>query len=97
MSKLLVVFGVSGNQGGSVANFVLNDHELSKEFKVRGVTRDLSKPTIQDLKSKGVEIVKGDVQDEESVKHALQGAHSVFLMTSSGTSGIPFLVSSNSC
>lgn len=67
-----------------MANFVVNDPELAKEFKVRGITRDPSKPAMKELETKGVEIAKGDIQDEPSVKKALQGAHTVFLMTSSG-------------
>lgn len=67
-----------------MANFVVNDPELSKEFRVRGITREPSKLAMKALESKGVEIVKGDVLDEASVQHAIQGAHSIFLMTSSG-------------
>lgn len=63
---------------------MIEDPELSREYKVRAVTRDPSKPAMKDLGRKGIEIVKGDLDDEESVKHALQGVHSVFLMTVSG-------------
>ncbi|KAK9344620.1 hypothetical protein V1522DRAFT_422936 [Lipomyces starkeyi] len=70
MSRLLVVFGATGQQGGSVANFVVSDPELSKQYKVRGVTRDPSKPAAQTLPQKGVEVVKGDLNDEgPSSKH----------------------------
>ncbi|KAI9876470.1 MAG: hypothetical protein M1830_006443 [Pleopsidium flavum] len=81
MSRLLVVFGATGQQGGSVANYVVSDPELSKQYKVRGLTRDPSKPAAQTLQQKGVEVVKGDLDDEESVKQALQGAHTVYAMT----------------
>lgn len=56
MAKLLVVFGSTGNQGGSVVNAVLQDPVLSKEFKVRGITRDVSKPAAKELEKKGVEM-----------------------------------------
>lgn len=56
MSKLLTVFGATGNQGGSVIRAVLADSVLFKEFTVRGITRDASKPAAKDLASKGVEI-----------------------------------------
>jgi uncharacterized protein YbjT (DUF2867 family) len=81
MSKLLVIFGITGNQGGSIANFVLNDPQLSKEYKIRGLTRDPSKAS--SWQSKNVELVAADVQDPSSIKAALQGAHTVFSMTTS--------------
>ncbi|KAG0305079.1 hypothetical protein BGZ99_002215 [Dissophora globulifera] len=81
MSKLLVVFGATGQQGGSVINYVVNDPELSKIFKIRGITRDPSAANAQALLQKGVEVVKGDANDHESLKQALQGAHTVFIVT----------------
>lgn len=81
MSKLLVVFGATGQQGGSVVDYVVNDPELSKQYKVRGVTREPSKPAAQALQQKGVEVVKGDIDDPESLKRAVQSAHTVFAMT----------------
>jgi uncharacterized protein YbjT (DUF2867 family) len=58
MSKIFTVFGATGNQGGSVIRAVLADPVLSKEYKLRGVTRDVSKPAAQALSAKGVEMVK---------------------------------------
>jgi hypothetical protein len=52
MSKVLVVFGATGQQGGSVVNCVINDPELSKQYKVRGVTRD-HQSSLPSLYSKG--------------------------------------------
>jgi uncharacterized protein YbjT (DUF2867 family) len=57
MSKLITVFGATGNQGGSVVRAILNDPALSREFKVRGITRDVSKPAAKSLAAKGVELV----------------------------------------
>lgn len=57
MSKLITVFGATGNQGGSVIEAILADSELSKEFKIRGITRDTTKKSAQDLAKKGVEVV----------------------------------------
>lgn len=57
MSKLITVFGATGNQGGSVVKHILNDATLSKEFKIRGVTRDTTKPAAQALAKQGVELV----------------------------------------
>lgn len=58
MGKILVVFGATGNQGGSVIKSVLEDPVLSQEFKIRAVTRDTSKPGAQALAEKGVDVVK---------------------------------------
>ncbi|OJZ79543.1 hypothetical protein ASPFODRAFT_213248 [Aspergillus luchuensis CBS 106.47] len=81
MSKLLVVFGATGNQGGSVIRHVLSDPTLSKEFKIRGITRDATKPAAKQLFEKGVEVVIGDMGDGDSLAAAVQGAHTVFLVT----------------
>ncbi|KAH8152588.1 uncharacterized protein LAJ45_03429 [Morchella importuna] len=81
MSKILVVFGATGNQGGSVIRSVLADPKLSKEFKIRGVTRDPSKPAAQKLAEQGVDVVKADLLDKGTLRNALIGAHSVFAVT----------------
>lgn len=57
MSKILTVFGATGNQGGSVIRTILADPILSKEWKIRGITRDPSKQAAKDLVAKGVEVV----------------------------------------
>lgn len=56
MSKLITVFGATGNQGGSVIKHILADSALSKTFKIRGITRDTSKPAAQALAKQGVEL-----------------------------------------
>lgn len=81
MCHLLVVFGATGNQGISVVNAVITDPELSNQYKVRAVTRDPSKPAAQSLAEKGIEVVQGDFDHESSIQAALDGAHTVFLMT----------------
>lgn len=58
MSQIITVFGATGIQGGSVIRSLLFDPSLSKEFKVRGVTRDVSKPAAESLAKLGVEVVK---------------------------------------
>lgn len=57
MSKLITVFGATGNQGGSVIEALLADETLRKEFKIRAITRDTSKPAAKALEGKGVEVV----------------------------------------
>ena len=79
--KLLVVFGATGIQGGSVAETVLTDPGLSKQYSVRGVTRDPSSAAARALADKGAEVVAGDLNDTASLRKALQGAHAVFAVT----------------
>ncbi|KAL8852099.1 MAG: hypothetical protein Q9221_003029 [Calogaya cf. arnoldii] len=81
MSKIFTVFGATGNQGGSVIASIQGNSKLSSEYKIRGVTRDPSKPKGQALADKGVELVKADLSDKESVKKAIEGSHTVFAVT----------------
>ena len=84
MSKILVVFGATGNQGGSVINHVLNDPQLSQVYRVRAVTRNPSQPTAHNLQAKGVEIVQADAEDPQTLQRALDGASTVFILTTEG-------------
>ena len=82
MSKLLVVFGATGNQGGSLIDTVLNDASLAGQYRIRAVTRDPSSPAAQALRNKrSVQVVQADADDAASVKAALNGAHTVFVVT----------------
>lgn len=81
MSKLLVVFGATGQQGGSIVDFVLNDPELSKQFEIRGISRDRNSSAAKALTAKGVEVVEADSNNPESLGAAVEGAHTVFSMT----------------
>ena len=58
LKKILVVFGATGNQGGSVIKSILGDPVTAEEFHIRAVTRDTSKPTAEALASKGVTVLK---------------------------------------
>lgn len=81
MTKLLVVFGATGQQGGSVIDAVLNDPELSKEYSLRAITRDVTRTSAQSLRDRGVEVVEADVDDPNSLPSALAQAHTVFIVT----------------
>ena len=68
MSQIITVFGATGIQGGSVIKSLLSDLSSSKEFKIRGVTRDVSTPAAEALTKLGVEVVK--VREKPSVINA---------------------------
>jgi hypothetical protein len=91
MSKLIVIVGITGVQvrtrshqmqynsnkeiqGGSVAKAFVKD----PSYKIRGITRDPTKPESQALIAQGIEIVKGDVEDVGTLKSAFKGAHTIF-------------------
>jgi uncharacterized protein YbjT (DUF2867 family) len=63
MSKLLVVFGATGQQGGSVVETILVDPGLSKEYSLRGTTRDVGSFAAQALTKKGVEVDRAELDN----------------------------------
>ncbi|PWY65681.1 nmrA family transcriptional regulator [Aspergillus sclerotioniger CBS 115572] len=79
--KILVVFGATGIQGGSIAQAILRDSAASEELKVRAVTRDPSKPAAVGLVQQGAEVIKADLGDKDSLRLALQNAYAVFVIT----------------
>ncbi|KAH7377287.1 hypothetical protein BKA66DRAFT_467860 [Pyrenochaeta sp. MPI-SDFR-AT-0127] len=85
--SLLAVFGATGNQGNSTANFVLDDPELSKRYTVRAISRDISNPKMQNLKAKGAELAQADLDDPSSLPAALKGVEYVFFLTTTQYQG----------
>lgn len=78
---IIVIFGATGNQGGSVINSILSDPTTASKYKLRGVTRDVEKPAAKALTERGVEMVAADLNDAASVKKAVEGAYGVFAVT----------------
>lgn len=82
MSKrLITIFGATGNQGGSVINTVLGHQNLSKQFALRGITRNTSSDKAKALADKGVELAVADLNDPTSLGKALKGSYAVFAVT----------------
>ncbi|KAK1069123.1 hypothetical protein LTR74_005165 [Friedmanniomyces endolithicus] len=77
MSKLIVVVGVTGVQGSSVADTFIR----LPGWTVRGITRDPTGPAAQAHTAQGVEIVKGDLEDKDSLVPAFEGATAIFANT----------------
>ncbi|NXK27770.1 NMRL1 protein, partial [Arenaria interpres] len=67
----------TGAQGGCVARALLEDGT----FKVRAVTRNPVKKEAEELKQKGAEVVKANLDDEPSLELALAGAYGAFVVT----------------
>jgi hypothetical protein len=78
---ILTIFGATGNQGGSILDVILADANLKEKYALRGVTRDPTSKKAQALKDQGVEPVKGELDDVESLKSAIAGSYGVFGVT----------------
>jgi uncharacterized protein YbjT (DUF2867 family) len=77
--RTILVTGATGQQGGSLARLL-----LQKKHKVYALTRNAQSSSAQDLRNRGANIVKGDLDDSDSLEHAIKDVESVFLM------GTPF-------
>lgn len=75
--KLIVVFGATGGQGGSVVRALLQD----ASFQVRAVTRNPQKPAGEELSRLGAQVVKADLSQQGEIEAALQGAYGCFFVT----------------
>ena len=77
--KIIVVFGSTGAQGGGVVRAILNDS--NSEFAVRAVTRDPNSDKAKELAKMGAEVVKGEIDDLQSLKRILSGAYGAYFVT----------------
>jgi nucleoside-diphosphate-sugar epimerase len=77
MTKLVVIVGITGNQGSSVASTFLS----SPEWRIRGLTRDPQSAASQALTAQGVELLQADLHDPATLKDAFIGANLVFSVT----------------
>lgn len=79
----ITVIGATGQQGSAVVAAL-----LSQGASVRAAVRDLHGRAATDLAKRGVEIVSADLDDQSSVRAALDGATAAFAMTTySGARG----------
>ncbi|KAH8111932.1 NmrA-domain-containing protein [Phellopilus nigrolimitatus] len=76
---LVAVVGATGAQGGSVVKYLLEDPDST--FRVRALTRNTESPKAKELAASGVEVVKADMDDAQSVKKAFEGVYGVFGVT----------------
>jgi len=72
--RLVLVTGATGQQGGAVTRQLLKQ----PGFSVRALTRDPAKPAARALAQSGAEVMRGNLDDPDSVRRALQGAYGVF-------------------
>jgi len=76
--KRVLIIGATGAQGGSVASHLLN----RARFDVRALTRNPHSAAAQKLRSRGAEVVHGELADRATLRAALRGVDAVFGVTS---------------
>ena len=81
--KTILVSGITGQQGGSVARRLHADG-----WRVRGLTRDPGSERARPLRDFGIELVQGDLTDEPSLRAPLEGVYGVFAMATPFEKGI---------
>ena len=77
--KLIVVFGATGKQGGSVVDALLKSAE---SYSVRAVTRNPNADKAHALVARGVEVVTGDLDDYNSLLKAFKVSINSYLRMS---------------
>jgi uncharacterized protein YbjT (DUF2867 family) len=81
-NRPILVFGSTGQQGGAVASAL-----LSRGLPVRAFVRDLTSPASLSLAATGAQMVKGDLNDGESIREAMRDVYGVFSIQPSSGQG----------
>ena len=76
MSGPILIVGATGQQGGAVLRAL---QTLPNPPALRALTRSVDSAKSLELKKQGVEVVKGTLEEVESLKKALTGASAAFL------------------
>jgi uncharacterized protein YbjT (DUF2867 family) len=82
-SKIILVTGATGQQGGAVAREL-----LSAGYTVRAMTRKPESEKAQELAKLGADVFKGDFDDPASVEKAVEGAWGVFAVQNTWEAGV---------
>jgi uncharacterized protein YbjT (DUF2867 family) len=82
IEKPILVFGATGQQGGSVTTALLKAGR-----PVRALVRDAASAKSVALHDAGVEIVQGTLADTMAMRHAMEGVHGVFSVQPSSPGG----------
>lgn len=75
-TESIAVYGATGNQGGAVV-----DALLARGASVRALVRNPDSEKAQFLARRGVELVRADADDPETLAPALDGVQALFFMT----------------
>src|SRR5215472_7551544 len=81
--RTILITGVTGNQGGAVAQAL-----RGAGFHLRGLTRRPEGERAAALARQGIHVVKGDLDNEATLRHALAGAWGVFGVQNAAEAGV---------
>jgi uncharacterized protein YbjT (DUF2867 family) len=80
---IVLVSGATGKQGGAIA------HELlGAGWMVRAMTRRPESPEARELKERGADVVQADLDDEASLRRALDGAWGAVAVQNTWEAGV---------
>ncbi|MBN3940734.1 NmrA/HSCARG family protein [Nostoc sp. NMS9] len=85
--RTVLVFGATGQQGGSVA-----DALRSNGWRVKALVRDTNTPKTEALVAQGIELVRGELADRQSLQTAMADAYGVFSVQPSSGQGAAYNV-----
>jgi len=74
--KIILVTGATGKQGGATARNL-----IKAGVKVRALTRKPDSSSANTLRTLGIDVVKGNLNDINSLDQAMQGVYGVFSVT----------------
>src|SRR6201987_3840820 len=83
MSRTILITGVTGNQGGAVARAL-----QGSGFRLRGLTRKPESDRAAALARQGLDVVKGDLDDDATLRRALAGVWGVFGVQNTWEAGV---------
>jgi uncharacterized protein YbjT (DUF2867 family) len=78
-APLITIFGATGAQGGGLARNILARNK--PDYRVRAVTRKPDSDAARELAQLGAEVAVADLDDPQSVRSAMRGAHGVYCVT----------------
>ncbi|KAJ8039422.1 NmrA-like family domain-containing protein 1 [Holothuria leucospilota] len=78
MVLTVMVFGGTGQQGGSVAKTLLAEPQ---KYKVKVITRNANSPAASKLSAEGAEVIQADLNNRESLAEVMKGIDACFFMT----------------
>jgi len=77
--KIIAVVGATGSQGNGLVRAILKDSNSG--FAVRALTRNVHSDKAKALAKLGAEVVEADVDNENSLQKAFQGAYGAYCVT----------------